>query len=528
MSNFPIVIDAVNGIKNVNAIFLNPNSLDNSNQFQNAQQRVEDRPSRGHELASPTDSFSSVRGFPETHLQMAQIVDPRVNFIDPKLVNGNINNLIILDSRFTWRAQGAVITVNGDTSTTVDAKTVEEKYKRSHYYDVLLNNSKLFTDSDVDQEFNKMRTEKMKLATHERKICTTYGKEQICYDIHTPLSEENEKILYEKLVAKAHGIKPLKLSHLITVNDLHLTADTLISSSYDENVEAGKIMNWISNELIVYRGGNATIKDQTIFGDLMQTFSNGYIYIARGGIDHVDTIHKEIIPNVVGDATKSNQTASTISQSSSNEIVYSNMTIQLKYFDGLIGKPLNDPLLVSTVSNVANNTIGDEALKVLSIENFICLQPQPRYLLYVLKRLIIAWYSDIDLSSSILKIKILVNHYRARRDVELNQKVGVLPMIMIYLRYGDDQLDKAFQKINYYFTNFINTAWVDNDPTYFFKYNPLLYLCNGHPDVKRYFDMNGIVNVYKPFTQSEKAFLKYSRLTIAPFAMNQSNKSTGM
>jgi len=475
--NFPILIEDINGIKKVKGIF-------------------EPDPNLG---------------------VLARIVDSRVTISDPKLINTRYDkNYVLLDNRYQWVAYGSVMTSSENSLITVSAKQVEEEYRQKHYYDLVIKNCKLFSDDDVDKIFNEMR-KKNTSTMFERKLCDTIlgqtHDNQICYTYHTPLSKDNEEVIREKLIFKPNGIRPLKESNIITVNDLHVTSETLISDEYTEKTEADKIMAWVSNELIIYRGNNKELFGKTIFSDLMQVFYKGYIYIARAGIDHVDTVRFESIPGQIP----------------------SNVKTPLQFFEYQVNKPLSRILLLESVRVPEDNTcqpatadcfpklsgISDEALKLLSVENYICLQPQPRYFLYILKRLIFAWYADIDLSSSILKIKVLVNQYRARRDVDINLKLGVEPMIMIYLRYGDNQLDKAFQKINYYFTNYINTGWEGNDPDYFFKFNSLLYLSNGSPDAKKYFDSKNMDFVYKPFTQSHKAYLKYSNLTIAPFPISR-------
>lgn len=436
------------------------------------------------------------------------------------------------------------ISQNQPEQLTISASEVEKKYRQDHEYDLILENCKLFSDEDVDKVFDKMREPTLKhVSMFKRQVCQVIEEgpnpknprnelqEDVCYNYATPLNEENEKLLRDKLVSKANSPKSLTSSHTITANDLNLTENNIISDPALEKAEASKIMMWVNNELVLHRSSDPRTPAVTIFGDLMQYSYRGSIYICRAGINHVDVVRTEAIPGAhpVTKTTVVNQNNKPV------QVTISNMTIDLKYFGNFLGKPLSRTVLMSTVAS--NNLpcslpsqnqscfpklseIGDEALKLLSIENFICLQPQPRYLLYTLKRLIIAWYTDIDLSSSILKIKVLINHYRARRDIEINKKIGVQPMIQIFLRYGDDQLDKAFTKLNYYFTNFINMGWEGNDPDYFCKFNSLLYYCNGDPDVKKFFDMKNITDVYKPYTQNTKAFLKYSRQTIAPFPLD--------
>ena len=72
-----------------------------------------------------------------------------------------------------------------------------------------------------------------------------------------------------------------------------------------------------------------------------------------------------------------------------------------------------------------------EVEKILSQEYLLCMHPEPKYLMFALKRLIIAWYSDNLLTENIRKIKVLINQWRAKPDESFNNRYGIMPMIVI-------------------------------------------------------------------------------------------------
>ena len=98
------------------------------------------------------------------------------------------------------------------------------------------------------------------------------------------------------------------------------------------------------------------------------------------------------------------------------------------------------------------------------------------------------WYSDPELFNIIRKIKLLINHYRADAKKDYNDINGILPMIVIYPRYGIDNARILLSKLEYYFSlymednynkNYPNIFMMNSKPTYFLKKNNLLYYTNG-------------------------------------------------
>lgn len=232
-----------------------------------------------------------------------------------------------------------------------------------------------------------------------------------------------------------------------------------------------------------------------MFVDLVMQQYKGHIFFAKAGVPIDNLVKKSII--------------------------------KLKTLEKYYDKPIDAFELIKYICADSNSLIKvnkateKEANKLLALEYFICLQPQPKYMLYILKRLVVAWYADIQLIKNIVKVRLLINQYRARRDQIDNEFLGVLPSILIYIRYGVTNFSEVLSKINYYFTNQIHTGWQGNEPDYFTKYNDLIYYTNGSPDIKKSFEhLPDIekVNIYKPYTINPTAFLKYGEDVVSPFA----------
>jgi hypothetical protein len=127
-----------------------------------------------------------------------------------------------------------------------------------------------------------------------------------------------------------------------------------------------------------------------------------------------------------------------------------------------------------------------ESLSILAQEYIICLQPRVEYLLWTLTRLILCWYSDPILNENIVKIKILINLYRARGIKDFNKEIGVQPVIKIIPRYGREPSLKILSYLSYYFFPYKNVGWKGSSPSYFNKVDDLIYYTNGSIDLKRY------------------------------------------
>jgi|GEM_PF-5280192 len=397
-------------------------------------------------------------------------------------------------------------------------------------YQLAVQNSDLVSDKEINSKLEKMQAIRLDDLNDSNLIIPVIWEIEDCQDVvkrdtknkkvvqlcevyKSPMGESDMVKLRRKLEPRLKEPTPLtRAKHEIIVNNLHVIQDDLITEPEYEIDEGAKILEWIETNLVFYGGSKSNYFGRYLFPDLVSVQYRGHIFLARGGLKITDTVGKNI---------------------------------HLKQLKDLYGKPIDREDLVDKLIstdakwNLSNFTLNpnknkdpkeeikEDALKILSEEYFICLQPEPRYMLYALKRLIIAWYADTDLSSSISKIRLLINQYRARRDVPYQDSLlGTLPSILIYLRYGSTNANRALNKINYYFTNYVNIGWLGNDPDYFIKYNNLIYYSNGSPDVKRMIDNLAPQErsfIYKPLTSNPSGVLLYGE-EIVPAYPQPDNK----
>ena len=399
---------------------------------------------------------------------------------------------------------------------------------------LVFKNLDLYSDNEIDKIFLELGNQRikdlMKMAPGLLGVvldCTPIVEPQIkgtghvidkpgasCRRYITPLYKESDRIrLLRKLEPRMR--KPKQLSrarHEIVVNNLHIIEDDLITKEEYEIAEGAKIMSWVENNLIFYGGYNTKFFEQMMFSDLLMHQMKGHIYFARAGIRKPSLVTPDLIE------------LSYLQNQYNNPINIANLIMQMQTPSTHTTERI--PGTQTSIGEMLDST-KEEASKIMALEYYICLQPEPRYMLYILKRLIIAWYADFDLNDAITKIRLLINQYRARRDKKENLKWGVLPSILIYLRYGSIMFNKALSKINYYFTTIIHTGWIGNEPDYFTKYNDLIYYTNGSPDAKRFFEHLPIakkMEIYKPFTINPTAFFKYGVDIVNPYPQKYTKK----
>lgn len=217
--------------------------------------------------------------------------------------------------------------------------------------------------------------------------------------------------------------KKLKLAEKVNYKE--------INEILDEN----KIITWITKHKI-----------NKIFSDLNLSIQNKYVNITRTGIN----ISDKITENLVG---------------------------QLKYFKWQYDIPIEYNTLKNILLQTHDKQQKLEIEKILSQEFILCIHSNPKYLTFTLKRLIYAWYSDQDLTENIRKIKIIINQKKCNSVI--------LPMIIIYSRYGNDSARICTTKIADYFTLYNDIAWSYSLPSYFNKINNLLYYTNGYLYLKK-------------------------------------------
>jgi hypothetical protein len=266
--------------------------------------------------------------------------------------------------------------------------------------------------------------------------------------------DEDRKKHFQTLLRQFATINPDEIKFVVNKN---ITYNFLMKDKSDESNEATKIINWVRKNF-VYASG-----PKSIFTDLKALIANGYVYFFRTGISVTNTITKELIPN-------------------------------LKYFIWQYNIPIDyDTLKYVLFQNKFQKTIKqntdqqEEAESILSQEYLVALQPEPKYQLWCLKRLLTCWYSDSELEGHIRKIKVLINHYRTRSDKDYNKTNGILPSIVIYPKYGSESARIVVSKLSYYFSLYKTIGCVNSDPDYFVRINPLLYYTNGAIDLKMYF-----------------------------------------
>jgi hypothetical protein len=247
------------------------------------------------------------------------------------------------------------------------------------------------------------------------------------------IDEEDKKIIVNKTVA---------IRNMITTKE-------------DEMNEGKKIVSWITENLVQHKS--------KLFADLKMSVFNGYVHLARKGLRVDDIISQELVPH-------------------------------LTYFKWQYGVPIDyDTLKYVLFQNdfqktlVRNSAEQVEAEKILSKEYLICLQPEPKYQMWVVKRLLMCWYADNDLQNNIRKIKILVNQWRGREDQGVNKQYGVMPSIVVYPRYGRLSARIVLSRLAEYFLLYQNIAWKCSKPTYFIKISDLIWYTNGTIDLKLYF-----------------------------------------
>jgi hypothetical protein len=396
---------------------------------------------------------------------------------------------------------------------TYNPKYLEALELNVNKYALTFKNLDLYDDTQIDSEFKKMSIKRladlerqsgsiiiadpiMRKVIESATVINPINEKSanVAYEYLSPIHKEEDKIrLLRKLEPRLGKQTPLyRAKHEIVVNNLHITEDNLITKEEYEIAEGAKIISWIENNLVYYGGSNSSYYNQMIFADLMTLQYKGHIYLSKAGVQQ---------PSIVRSSD-----------------------IELKYLTNFYGKHINDTELVEYIKkNSENKSLTNEiteANKLLALEYYICLQPQTRYMLYILKRLVVAWYTDFDLITNITKIRILINQFRANRNQKDNLKFGVLPMIQIQLRYGITTFSTVISKLNYYFTNFIHTGWIGSGPDYYTKYNDLIYYSNGSPDIKRFFEHVPAIkqsDIYKEGEINPSAFLKFGEDVISSY-----------
>jgi hypothetical protein len=215
---------------------------------------------------------------------------------------------------------------------------------------------------------------------------------------------------------------------------------------------------------IRYEDGRKTTENVNLFGYIKFKIAGGYIIMEDMTKEYLSlrTITRELVPDL--------------------------KILETQYDNPIDYKILSSIILENktTMSLQKNKEAIMESLNILAQEYIICLQPRVEYLLWTLTRLILCWYSDPVLNDNILKIKILINLYRARGIKEFNKEIGIQPVIKIIPKYGRESSLKILSNLSYYFFPYKNVGWKGSSPSYFNKVDDLIYYTNGSIDLKRY------------------------------------------
>jgi hypothetical protein len=216
---------------------------------------------------------------------------------------------------------------------------------------------------------------------------------------------------------------------------------------------------------------NSTEPDQLNFTDKTNLFDfikfkivGDYVELIniKNDEDNFRTITRDLIPNLI--------------------------ILQNQYDQPINYRNLIDMILENKTPEdiITNQEKIKEAVKILSQEYFICLQPKIELLLWTISRLLICWYADKNLYDRIYKIKILINLYRSRGLKEFNQDYDVLPIITIIPKYGKQEAIKVGSLLGYYFFVYKKLGNEESQPTYFNKMDNLMYYTNGSLDIKKH------------------------------------------
>lgn len=282
---------------------------------------------------------------------------------------------------------------------------------------------------------------------------TKYKKEKDINDLLTDnnavpitLSSEVLEVLKKKLEPK----EITEIDQIIVVNK-SIAIDNLITDIKDEIHEGKKIIKWVKQKFV-------DVEKYNIFNDLRMHIANGYVHIARTGMNINDTITESLIPD-------------------------------LQIFRWQYGIPVDYDSLkyVLVRKNLKQEDIDaqKEAEKILSQEFIISLQPKPKYQIWCLKRIIMAWYADVDLRNNIRKVKVLINQWRTKNYTDFNKKYGVLPSIVVYPKYGKRSSRIVADRLTKYFLFYSNIA-IGTTPTWFVKLNDLISYTNGNINIQIY------------------------------------------
>ncbi len=283
------------------------------------------------------------------------------------------------------------------------------------------------------------------------------------------LNEENVKEKIKPTLRKLlEDYMQVDIEYYYNFKDLLIFKNKILNSA--DTISAGiKLIQIIKNNLIKTQS-KFKIEDSENMLSLINLFDfveyriiDGYVEIVNKFVEKdFQTVTKENCPNL--------------------EILNEMYGLPIDY------KKLSEIILKNkTVSDInLNQEIIRESINILSLEYLICLQPKVEFLLWVINRLLYCWYSDPYLYNNIYKIKVLINLYKSQGIKEFNKDTEVLPIIVIYPRYGKTIAKKCRSLLSYYFFPYKKYGNLNSQPTYFNKLDNLMYYTNGSLNIKKY------------------------------------------
>lgn len=262
-----------------------------------------------------------------------------------------------------------------------------------------------------------------------------------------------------------------KLEDFDPINDIYYydLKNTLMYKHliYDDDIDTislGKeLINKIKeNLLILQQGKNETLQNINIFDFLNFRIVGGYIEICSNNAENTRIITEQLIPSL---KILTKQYGKSIDYRFNRRIILKNKTEQ---------------------EIIENKDIAREAIKILSQEYLIGLQPKVDFLFWLLVRLIVAWFAHPKLNENIFKIKVLINLFRGRGSRDINKDIGIMPIIIVVPLYGKKSATIVLSYLSYFFFPYRKIGMEDSTPTYFNKLDDLMYYTNGSIELKKY------------------------------------------
>mgnify|MGYP006412975699 FL=1 len=378
----------------------------------------------------------------------------RHNYSDQNIVDKAIPNSLLLIRSYGWRYVNMQkleshfgncliddsFTGVPNPSVHVDNYEINKQEHLRQQPNILENNDLINTQGEQHYE---MLTEEEKIIKDGFEIAAT-GKQNI-----TSHSQEILNIISDNTTIEGNDMK-IVVSYSLSIKNL-------ITSKLDEQGEGEKIVNWIKAQ--------TTNNVYSFMKDFTTAIFDGYVHIRMPTIDVNDKITDIIIPTL-------HRSLNWQYGKSIDYDVLKHMLFQLPYQQS----KKNDVVIRKDVE------------KILSQEYLVVLQPSPQYQLWVLRRILACWSSDKKLLDNIRKVKVIINQYRCRSDVNYNKQHGILPSIVIYPKYGSKSAQIVTATITKYFGMWSGTiAWGISKPSYFIRVNDLVWYTNGSIDLKLYY-----------------------------------------